>query len=75
MGIPTSKLTRYNLQRNGEVEHLNRTIWQTVQLTLRTKKFPLSDRQYVLPKALHAIRSFLCTAATYCIVLFTSACL
>ena len=32
MGIPTSKSTRYNSQGNGQVERLNRTIWQTVQL-------------------------------------------
>ena len=41
-GIPTSKLTRYNPQGNGLVEWLNRTIWQIVQLALRTKNLPLS---------------------------------
>ena len=62
MGISTSKSTRYNPQGNGQVERLNRTIWQTVQLALRTKNLPLSHWQYVLPKTLHAICSLLCTA-------------
>ena len=59
--IPTSKSTRYNPQKNGQVERLNRTIWQTVQLALRTKNLPLSHWQYFLPETLHAIRSLLCT--------------
>ena len=61
MGIPTSKSTRYNPQGNGQVERLNRTFWQTVQLALRTKNLPLSHWQYVLPETLRAIRSLLCT--------------
>ena len=35
--IPTSKSTRYNPKGNGQVKILNLTIWQTVQLALRTK--------------------------------------
>ena len=40
IGIPTSKSTRYNPQGNGQVERLNRTIWQTTQLALLTKNLP-----------------------------------
>ena len=30
MSIPTSKSTRYNPQGNGQVERLNRAIWQAI---------------------------------------------
>ena len=62
MGIPTSKSTRYNPQGNGQVERLNRTIWQTIQLALRSKNLPHTHWEYVLPDTFHSIRSLLCTA-------------
>ena len=62
LGIPTSRSSRYNPQGNGQVERLNRTLWQTVLLALRTKKFPQTHWEYVLPDVLHSIRSLLCTA-------------
>ena len=62
MGIPTSKSTRYNPQRNEQVERLNRTIWQTIQLALRSKNLPHTHWEYVLPDTLHSICSLLCTA-------------
>ena len=62
LGIPTSRSSRYNPRGNGQVERLNRTLWQTILLALRTKKLPQTHWEYVLPDVLHSIRSLLCTA-------------
>ena len=39
-GIPTSRTTRYNSRRNGQVERYNGIIWKTVLLALRSKQLP-----------------------------------
>ena len=61
-GVATSRTTPYNPQGNGQVEKLNGTLWQTVKLGLKTRGLPITHWEMVLPQALHAIRSLLCTA-------------
>ncbi|KAF7257685.1 Gag-Pro-Pol polyprotein [Paragonimus skrjabini miyazakii] len=52
----------YNPQGRGQVERLNSIIRKTASLCLRSKVLNFGLWEYVLPDALHAIRSFLCTA-------------
>jgi hypothetical protein len=61
-GVATSRTTSYNPQGNGQVERLNSTIWKTISLCLRSKSLTVEQWELVLPDALHAIRSLLCTA-------------
>ena len=61
-GISTSRTTPYNPQGNGLVEKSNGTIWHAVTMDLKTKGWPMSMWQIVLPNVLHSIRSLLCTA-------------
>jgi hypothetical protein len=44
------------------VERLNRTLRRTTELALRLKGLKVSEWEVVVQKALHAIRSLLCTA-------------
>ena len=60
--IATSKTSRYNPQGNGQVEKLNGTLWKAIQVSLHSRKMGLSERESVLPDALHSIRSLLCTS-------------
>jgi len=46
---------------NGQVERLNRTLWQAITLALKTHKLPTICWQDILPDALHSIRTLLCT--------------
>ena len=59
-GISTSRTTSYNSAGNGQIERLNRTLWKTIILALKTKDLPTSYWQEVLLDALHSIRSLLC---------------
>lgn len=61
-GIACSRTTSYNPSGNGQVERYNGVIWKTVTTALRTRGLPEQCWQSVLPDALHAIRSLLCTA-------------
>ena len=61
-GIATSKTSRYNPRCNGQAERYNGTVWKAVTLALKTKDLPTSAWEFVLPDALHSIRSLLCTA-------------
>ena len=44
-GIASSRRTSYNPARNGQVERLNQTLWQTIKLGLKTLKLPLQHWQ------------------------------
>lgn len=61
-GVATSRSSPYNPRGNGQVERLNKTLWQTVQLALKTKNLPISSWESVLPQSLHSVRSLLCTS-------------
>ena len=61
-GVATSRTTAFNPKGNGQVERLNGTLWKSIALTLKSEGLPTSQWEKVLPNALHAIRSLLCTA-------------
>lgn len=61
-GIGSSFTTPYNPRGNGQCERYNGVIWKTVQLALATRNLEAHHWEVVLPDALHAIRSLLCTA-------------
>ena len=61
-GIASSKTTPYNPTGNAQCERINQTIWRTIKLLLRTYKESENCWEAVLPEALHAVCSLLCTA-------------
>jgi len=61
-GIATSTSTPYHPTGNSQCERANQTIWKTIKLFLATQELPDKEWEFVLPDALHAIRSLLCTA-------------
>ena len=62
VGISSHKYSMYYPSRNGQNEKTVQTIWKTIQLTLKTAGLPPEIWEIILPKALHSIRSLLCTA-------------
>ena len=61
-GVPTSRTTPYNPQGNGQCERYNGIIWTTIQHLCKSRNIDIKHWETVLPDALHAIRSLLCTA-------------
>ena len=61
-GIASSKSSPYHPTGNSQCERVNQTVWRTIKLLLHTYKQPESCWEVVLPEALHAVRSLLCTA-------------
>ncbi|XP_077971775.1 uncharacterized protein LOC144425881 [Styela clava] len=61
-GIATSNTTPYHPKGNSQCERANQTIWKTIKLMLLSRNLPESAWEEVLPDALHATRSLLCTS-------------
>ena len=61
-GVVMTHSTPYHPQGNSQCEREVRTIWRTVRLALRSLKLPDHQWEHVLGRALHSIRSLLCTA-------------
>ena len=60
--VPSSHTTPYNPRGNGQCERFNGIIWKTVCLARHAHNLLETQWEAVLPDALHAIRSLLCTA-------------
>ena len=61
-GVATSNTTPYNPEGNGQTERYNGVLWKSILLALKTRGLPVQCWEEVLPQALHANRSLLCTA-------------
>ena len=61
-GLAASRSTPYHPTGNSQIERTNKTIWKTVQLMVCDLQIPVERWQDVLPDALHAVRSLLCTS-------------
>lgn len=60
--VAVSRTTPYNPRGNGQCERYNGLIWKTIQLAASTHNISLDNWENLLPVALYAIRSLLCTA-------------
>ena len=60
-GIASSLASPYHPQGNSQCERANQTIWRTIKLLLHSSGLEEQHWERVLPEALHAIRSLLCT--------------
>ena len=61
-GIATTTTTPHHPTGNAQSERINQTVWRKILLLLRTQKRQISSWEVVLPEALHAVQSMLCTA-------------
>ena len=59
--IHASHSARYNPQGNGQCERYNGVLWKNVNLALRCRGLSLKHWEMVLPDALHAARTLVCT--------------
>jgi len=59
--VATIRTTAYHPKENSQCERLNSTLWKTVKLMLRTRNLQEEQWDQIIPDALHAIRSLLCT--------------
>lgn len=60
-GISQSRTTPYHPTGNGQCERYNGVLWKKIQLCLADENKDEAHWESVLPKALHAQRTLLCT--------------
>jgi len=60
--IATSHSTPYHPTDNSQCERCNQTVWKTVSLILKGRNLGPHLWELILPDALHAVRTLLCTA-------------
>lgn len=61
-GVVITHSTPYHPIGNGQCERENGTIWRAIRLALKSEHLDESHWQSVLDRALHSIRSLLCTS-------------
>lgn len=61
-GIATSRTSPYSPQANGQCERFVGIVWKTIELALKSRQWPKEQWEWVLPDAMHCIRSLLSTA-------------
>ena len=61
-GIAHSRTTPYRPGSNGQCERYNGTIFKTIRCILHSRKLETNMWETVLPEALDAVRSLLCTS-------------
>ena len=61
-GISLSRTTPYHPQGNGQCERYNGVICKSISCLLHARNLPTSHWEFVLPDALAAIRTLLCTS-------------
>ncbi|KRX75500.1 Pro-Pol polyprotein [Trichinella sp. T6] len=61
-GIACSRTTPYNPQGNAQAERYTGTVWKIILLALKSQGLLTGQWPAVLPNALHAVRSLLCTS-------------
>uniref|UniRef100_A0A2C9LZ67 Integrase catalytic domain-containing protein n=1 Tax=Biomphalaria glabrata TaxID=6526 RepID=A0A2C9LZ67_BIOGL len=61
-GVAKSRTMPYNPRENGQIEKLNKSLWNAITLALHSQDLSISQWELVLQDALHSIRSLLCTA-------------
>ncbi|KRX72265.1 Uncharacterized protein T06_5783 [Trichinella sp. T6] len=60
--IACSRTTPYNPQGNAQAERYTGIVWKTILLVLKSQGLLTEQWPAVLPDALHAVRSLLCTS-------------
>ena len=61
-GIAHSQTTPYHPQGNAQCERYNGILWKAIQCALKSRGLPTAKWECVIPEALGAIRSLLCTS-------------
>ena len=61
-GTKMSTTTPYHPMGNSQVERYNGIVWNTVKSFTTNNKIDIKHWESVLPQALHAVRSLLCTS-------------
>jgi len=61
-GIATSHSTPYHPTDNSQSERYVQTIWKTITLMIRGRKLSQQQWEEILPEALHAVRTLLCSS-------------
>ena len=62
-GVASSMSTPYHPLGNSQVERYNGVIWKAVRCGLRSENMEIKHWEKMLPKALHSVRSLLCTSS------------
>ena len=60
--VSTSRTNPYHPQGNSQCERYNGILWNAIKCALKSRNYPIEKWEVVVPEALGAIRTLLCTA-------------